>query len=121
MSDTDIAIRKSDVAKQMRSNIPPYSDNMTLLFHGTRADLKTIFSQGLDARLGNQGLLGVGIYFADDPKKCINYDSNNTVIVCAVLLGDCVASNSNVSKREPDKPAAYRRHPYDTCFNSIIG
>ncbi|KAJ6634504.1 hypothetical protein Bhyg_02938, partial [Pseudolycoriella hygida] len=51
------------------SSLPPYSDNMALLFHCTKnkSNLNSILSQGLDERLSNVfgGRLGKGIYFAD--------------------------------------------------------
>lgn len=42
--------------------------------------------------MGNdKGLLGRGIYFADDPNKPIRYDGcDGIILIFAVLLGDCL-------------------------------
>jgi hypothetical protein len=41
-----------------------YSDNVALLFHGTRGNVDEILGQGLDERLGGGGTMGRGIYFS---------------------------------------------------------
>lgn len=73
----------------------PYNDNMALLFHCTRdpSYVDSILRQGLDERIGStQGLLGKGIYFADNPAKSMSYDGCGGIIFAfAVLLGDCLA------------------------------
>jgi len=100
----------------------PYSDNMALLFHCTRTkQLDDIFSQGLDERLGGGGTFGKGIYFADNPTKSIAYDANSTLLVFAVILGDCVRSSKGALVREPPKVPSQQRCPTDLFFDSLIG
>lgn len=106
----------------------PYSDNMVLLYHCTRsqANVKNILSQGLDERLSSTsaGLLGKGIYFADDPNKSIQYDGTGYIFIFAVLLGDCISvdhfSNQRALVREPDKVAQQKRNFNDQFFDSIV-
>lgn len=103
------------------SNIGEFADNVALLIHGSRSNLDVIFAQGLDNRLGNGGLLGRGIYFADDPLKSLGYDSNSTFLIFAVLLGDCVSYSGSNLVREPEKEKEIRRTPGDLFFDSIVG
>lgn len=106
----------------------PYSDNMVLLFHCTRnqTNLSNILSQGLDERLSSVGggLLGKGIYFADDPQKSIQYDGTGCVLIFAVLLGDCISvdhfPNKNGFVREPEKVTQQKRNFSDHFFDSIV-
>jgi len=103
-----------------------YSDNVALLFHCTRGKFEPILNQGLDERLGNAtGLLGRGIYFADDPLKSIGYDANSTLLVFAVFLGDCLNvsnfPNAQTFVREPPKVKEQQRNHMDLFFDSIVG
>lgn len=106
----------------------PYSDNMVLLFHCTRnqTNLNSILSQGLDERLSSisGGLLGKGIYFADDPQKSIQYDGTGSLLIFAVLLGDCISvdhfPNKNGLVREPEKVTQQKRNFNDHFFDSIV-
>ncbi|XP_037043251.1 uncharacterized protein LOC119079443 [Bradysia coprophila] len=108
--------------------IIPYSDNMVLLYHCTRSqtNVKSILSQGLDERLSNTsaGLLGKGIYFADDPNKSIQYDGTGTIFIFAVLLGDCISvdhfTNRHSFVREPEKVSQQKRNFNDQFFDSIV-
>lgn len=67
------------------------------LFHGTRSALnhRSIFAQGFLLEKANNGLLGKGIYFADDVNysdsgycytTVINGTRVKTILVCRVLL-----------------------------------
>ncbi|XP_021968355.1 uncharacterized protein LOC110863369 isoform X2 [Folsomia candida] len=107
----------------------PYTDNMALLFHCTRSatSIDPILAQGLDERVGNAGggLLGRGIYFADNPQKSINYDGGTgIVLVFGVLLGDCLSvdhlPNKNQLVREPEKSKNQKRNYNDSFFDSIV-
>lgn len=108
--------------------VVPYSDNMVLLFHCTRnqTNLTNILNQGLDERLSNisGGLLGKGIYFADDPFKSMQYDGTGHILIFAVLLGDCISvdhfSNKSALVREPEKVAQQKRNFNDQFFDSIV-
>lgn len=102
----------------------PYNDNLALLFHCTRSakNAESILLQGLDERLGAGGLLGKGIYFADDPTKSVNYDGcGGTVFIFLVLLGDClsVAADQSLVK-EPDKKREEQRNLDDISYDSIV-
>lgn len=106
----------------------PYSDNMVLLYHCTRSqsNVNSILSQGLDERLSNisGGLLGKGIYFADDPNKSVQYDGAGSIFIFAVLLGDCISVDHFTNKaalvREPEKVAQQKRNFNDHFFDSIV-
>lgn len=104
----------------------PYNDNMALLFHCTRdpSYIDSILRQGLDERIGNtQGLLGKGIYFADNPEKSMSYDGcGGLIFVFAVLLGDCLALDGRTQfVREPEKLREQKRNFNDFFFDSIVG
>lgn len=104
----------------------PYDPNMALLFHCTRNrnNVEAILSQGLDERLGNVGgLLGRGIYFADNPMKSMSYDGCNVIFLFAVLLGDCLCMDDKTDRfvREPKKRDDQKRHLNDLAFDSIAG
>lgn len=108
----------------------PYSDNMALLFHCTRnsANIEAILTQGLDDRMCNKrGLLGRGIYFADNPKKSMNYDGcKGIMFIFAVLLGDCLYLDKPLEPtmsyrvKEPEKWPIQKRNIIDSSFDSII-
>lgn len=104
----------------------PYDLNMALLFHCTssEANIESILSDGLDERLGNaSGLLGRGIYFADNPTKSMSYDRCNVIFIFAVLLGDCLSMDEKQQRlvREPKKQDDQKRHLNDSFFDSIAG
>lgn len=105
----------------------PFDHNMALLYHCTRNEqnIESILSEGLDERLGNPGLIGKGIYFADDPKKSMGYDGCNVIFIFAVLLGDCLSMEENERNyglvREPKKEDDQKRHFNDLFFDSIAG
>ncbi|KAG4067546.1 hypothetical protein HA402_005318 [Bradysia odoriphaga] len=106
----------------------PYSDNMVLLYHCTRnqSNVNSILTQGLDERLSSTsaGLLGKGIYFADDPNKSIQYDGTGYIFIFAVLLGDCISvdhfTNQRSFVREPEKVSQQKRNFNDHFFDSIV-
>lgn len=108
--------------------LTPYSDNMVLLYHCTRnqVSLNSILTQGLDERLSNisGGLLGKGIYFADDPNKALQYDGTGSIFIFAVLLGDCISVDNFHNKshlvREPEKVKDQKRNHNDIFFDSIV-
>lgn len=105
----------------------PYDLNMALLFHctGSEKNVESILSEGLDERLGNSsGLLGRGIYFADNPMKSISYDRCGVIFIFAVLLGDCLMLDDEQKTnfvREPKKLDDQKRHLNDLFFDSIAG
>lgn len=117
------------VVDQRNSATLPYSDNMALLFHCTKSEthLSNILSQGLDERLSHifGGRLGKGIYFTDDPRKALQYDGINRILIFAVLLGDCISVDHfpfrNALVREPEKHPNEMRNQKDLFFDSIVG
>jgi len=105
-----------------------YADNVALLFHCTRGEVDDILKEGLDERLGKStGLLGRGIYFADDPFKSKDYDKNGILLMFAVFLGDCLnvdhveAGKRKAFVREPPKETKQMRNHHDMFFDSITG
>ncbi|PVD30480.1 hypothetical protein C0Q70_09746 [Pomacea canaliculata] len=69
--------------------------NECYLYHGTQANKLDLCEEGLDSRLSFQGCFGRGIYFSDNPRKCIQYAKTNDdrgkhamILVCRVILGD---------------------------------
>ena len=104
------------------SALPPFSDNVCLLFHCTKAKkLEHVFDQGLDMRGAVSGICGRGIYFSDSPEKCIQYDTNGTLLVFGVMLGDCLATQAKSSAyREPPKIDEEKRNTSDQFFDSIV-
>ncbi|KAG4070407.1 hypothetical protein HA402_006549 [Bradysia odoriphaga] len=105
----------------------PYNDNMALLLHCVRDpnNIEKILREGLDERMGSaHGLLGKGIYFADNPEKSMTYDGCGGIIfVFAVLLGDCLAVDGPMNHfvREPEKWPEQKRNFNDLFFDSIVG
>ncbi|XP_066301273.1 uncharacterized protein [Branchiostoma lanceolatum] len=81
--------------KDMRRS-DSFDVNEQYLFHGTQSSaVNQICEEGLDQRLSRIGNFGRGIYFSDDPRKCVDYsasnsaqDSNPCILKCRVLLGD---------------------------------
>ena len=102
----------------------PRKANESLLFHTTRADPVTICAEGLDLRMsmgaaalhkGRGGLLGMGIYFGNDPAKSDAYglpsrDGEKFMFVFEVQLGDCKEYDAPQRDllREPPKEAHER-------------
>ncbi|KAK7500734.1 hypothetical protein BaRGS_00007978 [Batillaria attramentaria] len=92
--------------------------NERYLYHGTQADRLRLCEEGLDARLSFQGCFGRGIYFSDNPRKCMQYanvcraqgDEHAMIVVCRVILGEskCYSPGDKDPglKREPEKPSA---------------
>ncbi|XP_033113080.1 uncharacterized protein LOC117113747 [Anneissia japonica] len=68
--------------------------NIVYLFHGTCAKKEVLTEEGLDQRLARPGHFGRGIYFSDNPRKCMEYimrkkkeGQSGYIIMCRVLLG----------------------------------
>ncbi|KAJ3122238.1 E3 ubiquitin-protein ligase dtx3l [Physocladia obscura] len=114
----------SSSSSSLSSPIPVYTDNIALLFHCTRAPLNSVLAEGLDNRVANGGLLGRGIYFADDVQKSMGYDGQSTILVFCVMLGDClhvpVHTLVQTAVREPPKTEAQKRNKDDLFFDSIV-
>ena len=107
---------------ELRTNFEKYRDKapsqlIKLLFHGSGrggADPKVIYEseEGLDIRFANFGLLGQGLYFADNSAYSHGYSSQEQIngetyycmFVCFVLPGD--------SARNPDNPRQLRIPPF---------
>lgn len=87
--------------------------NIQYLYHGTNVDLDRICEEGLDQRLSRMGYFGKGIYFSDNPLKCVHYSEDCTspaeayILMCRVILGTTKVYRSGcydtTLKREPEK------------------
>ncbi|KAL8563971.1 hypothetical protein ACOMHN_025302 [Nucella lapillus] len=112
---------------------PDFELNERYLYHGTQANKHCLSEEGLDHRLSFQGCFGRGIYFSDNPRKCMQYATSTSnslhsrgtspmMLVCRVLLGESKVydhgiKNSNL-KREPEKPRAKGGWKY---YDSVQG
>ncbi|XP_038044945.1 uncharacterized protein LOC119719550 [Patiria miniata] len=92
--------------------------NEVYLFHGTTADKEQICHEGLDQRLSRIGYFGRGIYFSNDPRKCVSYTQSDkanpqtslqttcTIYKCRALLGNMKVyppgQHAKTLKREPE-------------------
>ncbi|XP_076460488.1 uncharacterized protein LOC143293481 [Babylonia areolata] len=97
---------------------PDFELNEKYLYHGTQANKHNLCEEGLDHRLSFQGCFGRGIYFSDNPRKCMQYaatttsspDTHPMILVCRVLLGESKVYEHGIKdsnlKREPEKPRA---------------
>lgn len=127
MEVREVLVYKANFTAHLEVAQVPLDHYMALLFHctGQEKNIECIQSEGLDERLGNPGLIGRGIYFADNPLKSINYDRCGVIFIFGVLLGDCLSMDRNqISSsivREPKKEKDQKRHLNDTFFDSIAG
>ncbi|XP_061186073.1 uncharacterized protein LOC133194115 [Saccostrea echinata] len=103
--------------------------NVRYLYHGTSVDKTCICEEGLDQRLSRMGYFGKGIYFSDNPLKCLNYArSSDTkgesyLLKCRVILGDqkCYGNGeyNTTLKREPEK--ANPKPGSSKFYDSVMG
>ncbi|XP_033639745.1 uncharacterized protein LOC117300139 [Asterias rubens] len=100
--------------------------NEVYLFHGTTAPQEQICREGLDQRLSRIGYFGRGIYFSNDPRKCVSYTQSEegsksfqlstcTIYKCRVLLGNMKVyppgQSDKFLKREPLlEPGGHKYH-----------
>ncbi len=89
-----------------RENFLEKDLNEVYLFHGTNRSLLSIITQeeGFDERLARDGLYGQGIYAAENACKSHQYtdkSSNNVMILCRVLLGNPMYTDTGLSGRRP--------------------
>eukprot|EP01043_Picozoa_sp_COSAG02_P057450 COSAG02_NODE_6979_length_3251_cov_2.897843_1_plen_360_part_00 len=97
------------------------------LFHTTQATTETIFREGFDSRLSNQGCFGRGIYFSDVPKKCDKYWTGQpdarVMFIAQVLLGEAKVfprgQNDRSLKREPERGGPTDRYDSVRGFMSV--
>ncbi|XP_069132372.1 uncharacterized protein [Argopecten irradians] len=104
---------KSEMEDTARRRHPGFDLNIRYLYHGTKADKTRICEEGLDQRLSRMGYFGKGIYFSDNPLKCVYYTENMDgsgdayILKCRVILGDskCFPEGQHDTslKREPEK------------------
>mmetsp|Transcript_28465 Transcript_28465/g.39326 ORF Transcript_28465/g.39326 Transcript_28465/m.39326 type:complete len:448 (+) Transcript_28465:164-1507(+) len=109
---------------------PPYKDNEALLFHKTGHDsiIPSVLEIGLSkcySPTNAPRCFGLGIYFSDDLNKSHLYGDGNQVLLCRVVLGDCVNANKpNLDwdmKSAPRKPDCHKRYEGDVQFSSWYG
>ncbi|KAK6165936.1 hypothetical protein SNE40_022742 [Patella caerulea] len=102
---------EQDHLLKARQHIQGFDLNVRYLYHGTPADKERISEEGLDARLSRMGCFGKGIYFSDNPRKCIQYTGVNKksecILMCRVILGDAKVYPPRAKdvdlRREPEK------------------
>ncbi|XP_063421355.1 uncharacterized protein LOC134706388 [Mytilus trossulus] len=104
-----------------------FNMNIQYLYHGTKVDKSRIGEEGLDQRLSRMGFFGKGIYFSDNPLKCIHYakDSNleeSYILKCRVILGDSKhfpkGEYDTALQREPEKPDVKTGWRF---YDSVVG
>ncbi|XP_033762150.1 uncharacterized protein LOC117343770 [Pecten maximus] len=120
---------KAEMESTARRRHSGFDLNIRYLYHGTKADKDRIGEEGLDQRLSRMGYFGKGIYFSDNPLKCVYYTENMDglgdayILKCRVILGDskCFAEGQYDTslKREPEKenvqPGMWR------FYDSVVG
>ncbi|XP_060081815.1 uncharacterized protein LOC132561101 [Ylistrum balloti] len=120
---------KSEMEDTARRRHPGFDLNIRYLYHGTKADKSRICEEGLDQRLSRMGYFGKGIYFSDNPLKCVYYTEDMDslgdayILKCRVILGDskCFPEGQYdiALKREPEKenvrPGTWR------FYDSVVG
>ncbi|XP_021350458.1 uncharacterized protein LOC110448503 isoform X2 [Mizuhopecten yessoensis] len=85
---------KSEMEDTTRRRHSGFDLNIRYLYHGTKADKSRVSEEGLDQRLSRMGYFGKGIYFSDNPLKCVHYTENMDslgdayILKCRVILGD---------------------------------
>lgn len=100
-----------DIIKHRRKG---FNVNIRYLYHGTKVDKSRICEEGLDQRLSRMGYFGKGIYFSDNPLKCVHYAKDHQsleesyILKCRVILGESKhfpKGEYDISlQREPEKP-----------------
>ena len=113
---------QQNFCNELRNNFDKYRDKapsqlIKVLFHGSGrggADPKLIYEseEGLDIRFANFGLLGQGIYFADNANYSHAYTAQEVIdgvthycmFACFVLPGE--------SCKNPDNPGQLRIPPF---------
>ncbi|XP_067649149.1 uncharacterized protein [Haliotis asinina] len=109
----------------MRRRGRDFEVNTRYLYHGSAANKMLLCEEGLDARLGMSGCFGKGIYFSDNPKKCVQYVSRSSVkyiLMCRVMLGEAKiyprGEMDRDLKREPEKETPTGRWRF---YDSVRG
>ncbi|XP_053374203.1 uncharacterized protein LOC123531352 [Mercenaria mercenaria] len=107
-----------------------FSPNIRYLYHGTSVEKDRICEEGLDQRLSRMGYFGKGIYFSDNPLKCVHYSDDPAkknpdeayILKCRVILGDAKVyakgCYDTTLKREPEKEASSSGWRY---YDSVVG
>lgn len=105
-----------------------FNMNIKYLYHGTKVDKSRVCEEGLDQRLSRMGFFGKGIYFSDNPLKCIHYakDSKDLeesyILKCRVILGESKhfpkGEYDTTLQREPEKPNVKTGWRF---YDSVVG
>ena len=122
-------VSKSDDVKESHCELT-YDKMFRFLFHGTKeTDPKLIYNSedGLDFRFSHKGLMGQGIYFAEDPSYSHSYtyrmreDNLNQMFLCIVNLGKYKALQTNNSElRMPPLVEGSKSMRYDSVYNKPL-
>merc|ERR1711862_249003 len=99
--------------------------NQMMLFHGARErkNMDAITNFGFDLRVANDGMYGVGIYFAvnaqysDSGYVLQNKDKSKEMFICRVLTGRHVAGKHGI--RRP--PPVDTKNPNGELYDSVTG
>lgn len=105
-----------------------FNMNIKYLYHGTKVDKSRICEEGLDQRLSRMGFFGKGIYFSDNPLKCIHYAKDSKyleesyILKCRVILGEPKhfpkGEYDTSLQREPEKPNVKTGWRF---YDSVVG
>ncbi|KAK3109173.1 hypothetical protein FSP39_024638 [Pinctada imbricata] len=121
---------KSEMDDLIKRRHKGFDLNVRYLYHGTTVNKRNICEEGLDQRLSRMGFFGKGIYFSDNPLKCVHYTNSDCkggeeayLLKCRVILGTqkCFSAGENDTslKREPEKenpkPGEWR------FYDSVLG
>lgn len=136
--DENEVLETTYIALNRRRSLTPYSENMTLLFHCTNSqkNLTKICSRGFDKSIGSFGKriysfmyciffilfyinLGKGIYFSDNPLTSVKHDGIESILICAVMLGDCASIQHDIME-QPRKYQEQKRNVRDEYFDSVV-
>lgn len=107
-----------------------FNRNIRYLYHGTSVAKERICEEGLDQRLSRMGYFGKGIYFSNNPRKCVHYSDDPAkknpdeayILKCRVILGESkvyAPGYYDISlKREPEKENHQDGWRY---YDSVVG
>lgn len=129
LENTDLLHRYQSEIQHIKQRRPKdFKLNSRYLYHGTKVEKLRICEEGLDQRLSRMGFFGKGIYFSDNPLKCVHYaDSGDAlqesyILKCRVILGDSkVYTDGQYDtslKREPEKETPTGGYRF---YDSVMG
>lgn len=129
LENTDLLHRYQSEIQHIKQRRPKeFKLNSRYLYHGTKVDKLRICEEGLDQRLSRMGFFGKGIYFSDNPLKCVHYAGSGDdlqesyILKCRVILGDSKVYKDGQYdtslKREPEKETPTGGYRF---YDSVVG